>query len=58
MQSVLTIGIDLPQKALVCQDEAGATFLSDNDPRNLTHRRELGDSAKRVREAISGALNE
>jgi hypothetical protein len=26
MQSVLTIGIDLPQKALVCQDEAGTTF--------------------------------
>ncbi|WP_409334889.1 hypothetical protein [Bradyrhizobium neotropicale] len=27
MQSVQTIGTDLPQKALVCQDEAGTTFF-------------------------------
>ncbi len=32
MQSMQTIGIDLPLKALVWQDEAGSTFLSYNDP--------------------------
>jgi uncharacterized protein (DUF302 family) len=32
MQSVQTIGIDLPLKMLVWQDEAGTTFLSYNDP--------------------------
>ena len=36
MQSVQTIGIDLPLKALVWQDEAGATWLSYNDPSFLS----------------------
>lgn len=42
MQSVQTIGIDLPLKALVWQDEAGATWLSYNDPRWLAKRHGLG----------------
>nr|WP_246756995.1 hypothetical protein [Bradyrhizobium neotropicale] len=33
-------------------------FFSGNDPRYLAHRRELGDSAMCVVEAISGALHE
>jgi uncharacterized protein (DUF302 family) len=56
MQAVQTIGIDLPLKALVWQDEAGATFLSYNDPAYLTHRHGIGDSAKPVVGALSGAL--
>jgi uncharacterized protein (DUF302 family) len=32
MQSNQVIGIDLPLKALVWQDEAGKTWLSYNDP--------------------------
>jgi uncharacterized protein (DUF302 family) len=56
MQAVQTIGIDLPLKALVWQDDAGATFLSYNDPAYLTHRHGLGESAKPVVEAMSGAL--
>ena len=32
MQAAQTIGIDLPLKALVWQDEAWRTFLSYNDP--------------------------
>jgi uncharacterized protein (DUF302 family) len=32
MQSVQTIGIDLPLKALVWQDMSGDTWLSYNDP--------------------------
>ncbi len=56
MQSVQTIGIDVPLKALVWQDEAGATFLSYNDPAYLAHRHELSDSVKPVVEGMSGAL--
>ena len=35
MQAAQTIGIDLPLKVLVWQDEAGTTFLSYNDPAYL-----------------------
>ena len=56
MQSVQTIGIDLPLKALIWQDEAGTTHLSYNDPAYLAHRHELGDSTKAVVEGMSGAL--
>src|SRR3954466_6920177 len=35
MQATQTVGIDLPLKALVWQDEHGATWLGYNDPRWL-----------------------
>src|ERR1700690_25552 len=38
MQSVQTIGLDLPLKALVWQDAAGVTWLSYNDPAWLAKR--------------------
>src|ERR1700730_3093696 len=38
MQSVQTMGIDLPLKALVWQDGAGTTWLSYNDPNWLAQR--------------------
>jgi uncharacterized protein (DUF302 family) len=38
MQSVQTIGIDLPLKILVWQDAAGATWLSYDDPAWLAVR--------------------
>ncbi len=38
MQSAQTMGIDLPLKALVWQDEQGRTFLSYNDPAWLAKR--------------------
>nr|WP_253610526.1 MULTISPECIES: DUF302 domain-containing protein [unclassified Bradyrhizobium] len=56
MQASQTIGIDLPLKALVWQDEAGSTFLSYNDPAFLTHRHGLDESVKPVVEAMSDAL--
>jgi uncharacterized protein (DUF302 family) len=56
MQSVQTIGIDLPLKALVWQDEAGTTWLSYNDPAYLAHRHGLGASASAAVKAMSGAL--
>jgi len=42
MQSVQTIGIDLPLKALVWQDASGTTWLSYNDPNWLAKRHGLG----------------
>jgi uncharacterized protein (DUF302 family) len=41
MQSVQTIGIDLPLKALVWQDASGKTWLSYNDPAWLVERHGL-----------------
>jgi uncharacterized protein (DUF302 family) len=41
MQSVQTIGIDLPLKALVWQDASGDTWLSYNDPAWLAKRHGL-----------------
>jgi uncharacterized protein (DUF302 family) len=57
MQAVQTVGIDLPLKALVWQDESGATWLSYNDPAFLAHRHGLGDTAKAAGTAITAALN-
>jgi uncharacterized protein (DUF302 family) len=56
MQAVQTVGIDLPLKALVWQDEAGTTFLSYNDPAYITRRHGTGEAAKPVIEAMSGVL--
>ena len=56
MQAAQTVGIDLPLKALVWQDEAGTTFMSYNDPAYFTRRHGLGDGVKPVIEAMSGAL--
>src|SRR5437588_7697670 len=38
MQSVQTVGIDLPLKALVWQDAAGKTWLSYNEPGWIAQR--------------------
>jgi uncharacterized protein (DUF302 family) len=56
MQSVQTVGIDLPLKALVWQDEAGTTWLSYNDPAYLAHRHGLDESTSAPVNAMSGAL--
>lgn len=38
MQSVQTVGIDLPLKALVWQDASGRTWLSYNEPKWIAQR--------------------
>jgi len=43
MQSNQTVGIDLPLKALVWQDEAGQVWLTYNDPAYLARRHGIGD---------------
>jgi uncharacterized protein (DUF302 family) len=56
MQHVQTIGIDLPLKALVWEDETGATWLSYNDPAFLTQRHGLDESAQATVNAMTAAL--
>jgi uncharacterized protein (DUF302 family) len=56
MQSVQTIGIDLPLKALVWQDAAGDTWLSYNDPGWLVQRHGLGPEAAAAVRALTGVL--
>jgi uncharacterized protein (DUF302 family) len=57
MQSVQTIGIDLPLKALVWQDGSGKTWLSYNDPGWLAKRHGLGPEVDAAVSAMAGALD-
>src|ERR1700687_2848383 len=57
MQSVQTIGIDLPLKALVWQDEAGTTWLSYNDPTWLVERHGGSSDAKVAVHVMAVALD-
>jgi len=56
MQLDQTIGIDLPLKALVWQDETGKTWLSYNDPSWLAIRYGLGHDAETTVKAMTAAL--
>ena len=56
IQDVQTIGIDLPLKALVWQDAAGATWLSYNDPAWLAERHGLGADTSPAVSALTGLL--
>jgi uncharacterized protein (DUF302 family) len=57
MQSVQTIGIDLPLKALVWQDASGTTWLSYNDPNWLAKRHGLGREGDVPVKAMSAVLD-
>jgi uncharacterized protein (DUF302 family) len=57
MQAAQTIGIDLPLKALVWQDAAGATWLSYNDPAWIVRRHSAPPEAEAAARAIAGALD-
>jgi uncharacterized protein (DUF302 family) len=57
MQSVQTIGIDLPLKMLVWQDAAGDTWLSYNDPHWIAKRHGVGQEAESTVSAMSAALD-
>jgi uncharacterized protein (DUF302 family) len=56
MQSVQTIGIDLPLKALVWQDAAGDTWLSYNEPDWLATRHGLSSETEMAVGTLTGAL--
>jgi uncharacterized protein (DUF302 family) len=55
MQSVQTVGIDLPLKVLVWQDASGETWLSYNEPRWIAQRHGVAD-AEQVVSNLAAAL--
>ena len=57
MQQVQTIGIDLPMKALVWQDETGTTRLSYNDPAYLAQRHGNTKDTTSAVKAMTAALS-
>jgi len=56
MQANQAIGIDLPLKALVFEDEAGKVWLSYDDPRWLAQRHGLGAPVSQTVDAMAVAL--
>ncbi len=57
MQCARTVGIDLPLKALVWQDEAGKVWLGYNDPAWLAGRHrigECGEAVQNMNKALAG----
>ena len=56
MQAAQTIGIDLPLKALVWQDEAGDCWFSYNDPAWLAERHGVAEATGRVTANMSALL--
>jgi uncharacterized protein (DUF302 family) len=57
MQSVQTIGIDLPLKALVWQDSSDVIWLSYNEPAWLAQRHGLSDATDAVVGNLTAALD-
>ena len=58
MQTAPTLGIDLPLKALVLQDEAGTTWLAFNDPMWLSGRHGGKSEHEPILRAMAEALAE
>lgn len=57
MQCSRSIAIDLPQKLLIWEDEAGQVQIAYNDPRYLGGRHRLGECGNDVIQQIAGALD-
>ena len=56
MQSVQTVGIDLPLKALVWEDAGGETWLSYNEPSWIAQRHSV-TNAEQVVSKMAAALS-
>ena len=56
MKCSQSVGLDLPQKALISQDEQGQVWLSYNDPAYLKDRHQI-KGCEEVLKKVSGALN-
>ena len=56
MQAVQTVGIDLPLKALVWQDEGGTTWLAYDDPQWLAQRHGIDAGLDQTLQAMADAL--
>ena len=57
MQCSQSIAIDLPQKMLIWEDEAGQVQIAYNDPRYLGGRHQLGACGNEVIQQVAGALD-
>lgn len=57
MQSAREVGIDLPMKALIWEDDAGEIWLAYNDPSYLAERHDIEDRGEVV-ETMAGALDQ
>jgi len=60
MQCGQSVAIDLPQKALIWEDEAGQVWLSYNDPKYLAKRHEIKNCVeviKKIENALSNFTN-
>lgn len=56
MQCKQTVAIDLPQKALIWEDETGQVWIAYNDPQYLVDRHSItgcDDVIKKVKQALS-----
>ncbi len=56
MQARQTIGIDLPLKVLVWEDEKGQVWVTHNDPHWLAQRHGIDASVDRITATLSAAL--
>ena len=57
MQSLQTVGIDLPLKALVWEDTAGKTRISYNEPGWIAQRHGVGANAEPIVNSMAAALS-
>jgi uncharacterized protein (DUF302 family) len=57
LQANQTIGIDLPLKVLVWQDDSGITWLAYNDPSWIAQRHDLGPEAMPTIQTITALLS-
>ena len=57
MQCAQSIAIDLPQKMLIWEDEAGQVSVAYNNPEYLRERHGLGECESETLEKITGALD-
>ena len=60
MQCKQSVAIDLPQKALIWEDEAGQVWLSYNDPKYLADRHGITKCVgviKKIQKALSNFAN-
>lgn len=56
MQTAPTLGIDLPLRALVWQDDAGKSWLAYDDPTWLARRHGADRGAEQILRAMTNAL--
>ncbi|PLY15665.1 MAG: hypothetical protein C0631_05930 [Sedimenticola sp.] len=60
MQCGQSVAIDLPQKALIWEDEAGQVWLSYNDPKYLAGRHQIdgcGEVLTKIENALANFAN-